>query len=260
MERINPLKLLAQIFLYLLLPMLSFAWGSDGHKITDDVAYHYLDQVIKDSVAAYLDGTTFEEAGCWMDEIRSDHTYDYLKPCHYINIEKGESYKPTTEANIINELNKVIARLKERSKHTKEENAIDLKILMHLVSDLHQPLHVGYGIDKGGNKIEVSFLGHNSNLHKVWDSEIIKHSRITADGCISIVGSYSPTQISAVQKIDIIGWMNDSRSHLGQVYDFTDATIDESYITKNTQLIEKQLIAGGIRLSALLKEIFGKKG
>ena len=241
-------------------PLFSLAWGCDGHKITDAVAYHYLDQATKDSVAAYLDGTTFEEAGCWMDEIRSDHQYDYLKPCHYINIEKGESYKPSTDANIINELNKVIARLKERSKHTKGENAIDLKILMHLVGDLHQPLHVGYGSDKGGNKIEVSFLGHTSNLHKVWDSEIIRNSRITADGCLHMVSSYSPAEISTMQKIDVINWMNDCRSHLGQVYDFTDATISETYITKNTPLIEKQLITGGLRLSALLKEIFSKKG
>lgn len=194
-----------------------------------------------------------------MDEIRSDHAYDYLKPYHYINIEKGESYKPTSGANIINELNKVIARLKERSKHTNEENATDLKILMHLVGDLHQPLHVGYGIDKGGNKIEVPISGHTSNLHKVWDSEIIRHSRITADVCLRQASSYSPTDISAIEKIDIIGWMNDSRSHLSQVYDFTAGTISDGYITKNTLLIEKQLIAGGLRLSALLNEIFGKR-
>jgi len=252
------LKLIA-ILLVSYTPFYSFAWGSDGHKITDDIAYHYLDQAVKDSVTTYLGSTTFEDAGCWMDEIRSDHQYDYLKPCHYINIEKGESYKPTSEANIINELNNVIARLKERCKHSKEENATDLKILMHLIGDLHQPLHVGYGIDKGGNKIEVSFLGHASNLHKLWDSEIIRHSRVTADGCLRLASSYSPAEISAIEKVDIIGWMNDSRSHLGQVYDFTDGLISEGYITKNTVLIEKQLIAGGLRLSALLNEIFSKK-
>ena len=255
MNRIRLITLLLITFT----PCYSFAWGSDGHKITDDIAYHYLNQAVKDSVATYLGATTFEEAGCWMDEIRSDHTYDYLKPCHYINIEKGESYKPTSEANIINELNKVIDRLKERSKHSKEENAIDLKILMHLVGDLHQPLHVGYGIDKGGNKIEVSLLGHTSNLHKVWDSEIIRHSRVTADGCLRLALSYSSGEKQAIEKIDIIGWMNDSRSQLDQVYDFTDGIISEGYITKNTVLIEKQLIAGGLRLSALLNEIFSKK-
>ena len=256
----NCTKTFAKVLLFLFAPICSFAWGSEGHKITDDVAYHYLDQSVKDSVVAYLDGTAFEEAGCWMDQIRSDHQYDYLKPCHYINIEKGETYKPTTAANIINELSTVIARLRERSRHTREENAIDLKILMHLVGDLHQPLHVGYGGDKGGNKIEVTFMGKNSNLHKVWDSEIIRHNKITADGCLHIASSYSPAEISAIGKIDVIGWMNDSRTHLGQVYDFTDATISESYITKNTLLIEKQLIAGGLRLSALLKEIFSSHG
>jgi hypothetical protein len=254
------LKLIALALLFLLTPFCSFAWGSEGHKITDNVAYHYLDQATKDSVAAYLDGTSFEEAGCWMDKIRSDHQYDYLKPCHYINIEKGESYKPTTEANIINELNKVIARLKERSRHTKEENAIDLKILMHLVGDLHQPLHVGYGSDKGGNKIEVSFMGHNSNLHKVCDSEIIRYSKITTDDCLSLASLYSPSGISAIEKIDVIGWMYESRSYLDRVYDFTDGAIGETYIIKTKPLIEKQLMVGGLRLSALLKDIFGSMG
>ena len=195
----NHVKLGVLLLLFLLNSISAFAWGSEGHKMTDDIAYHYLDQDVKDSVAAYLGATTFEQAGCWMDEIRSDHNYDYLKPCHYINVERGEVYKPASDDNIINELNKVIARLKERTIHTKEENALDLKILMHLVGDLHQPLHVGYGIDKGGNKIEVSFLGHTTNLHKVWDSEIIRHSKITADSCLQLASAYSPAELSTIK-------------------------------------------------------------
>ncbi len=75
-----------------------------------------------------------------------------------------------------------------------------------------------------------------------------------------MAASFSPGQISAISKGDIVNWMNDSRSHLGRVYDFTDGTIGEDYISKNTALIEKQLVAGGLRLSALLKEIFSNKG
>ncbi len=256
----NGINLIALGMMFLLSPLFSFAWGCEGHKITDAIAYNHLSQPVKDSAAAYLDGVNFEDAGCWMDEIRSNHDFDYLKPCHYINVEKGESYKPSTGDNIINELNKVISQLKERSKHSKEENAIALKILLHLMADLHQPLHVGYGIDKGGNTVELSFAGHNSNLHKVWDSEIIRQSKITAADCLRISSSYFPNEISSIEKIDVLGWMNDSRSHLVEVYGFADGTVSETYITKNTPVIEKQLIAGGLRLSALLSEIFGKKG
>src|SRR5690554_7846576 len=48
-----------------------------------------------------------------------------------------------------------------------------LMILVHLVGDVHQPLHVGNGKDRGGNDVKVSWFGENSNLHKIWDSEII---------------------------------------------------------------------------------------
>ena len=60
--------------------------------------------------------------------------------------------------------------------------------------------------------------------------------------------------------MDVLVWMYDSRSHLVEVYGFAEGAVNETYTTKNTLVIEKQLIAGGLRLSALLNEIFGKKG
>ena len=55
---------------------------------------------------------------------------------------------------------------------------MDLLELFHLIGDLHQPLHVGFGEDKGGNTFEVQFNDKGSNLHKVWDSEIIEYKNL----------------------------------------------------------------------------------
>lgn len=56
------------------------------------IAYQIMDKSVRDSVYKYLDGVTIEDASLWMDEVRKDHAYDYLKPMHYINIDEGAEY------------------------------------------------------------------------------------------------------------------------------------------------------------------------
>ena len=76
------------------------AWGSVGHKIIAQIARAELSQAVLDSVTFYLGETSFESASVWMDEIRSDENYDYLKPMHYINVAKDQTYVPVKEPNI----------------------------------------------------------------------------------------------------------------------------------------------------------------
>jgi hypothetical protein len=232
------------------------AWGSVGHKITAKIAYSQLNKATKDSLGSYLGESTIEDASVWMDEVRSNHEYDYQKPWHYINIEKGASFDPMSTDNIVWELQRVIAELKERNKYPKEQIATDLKILIHLVGDLHQPLHVGYGSDKGGNTVHLTFLAENSNLHKVWDTEIIKEKHITEQSCLQLLPSYSKEDIAKIEKLDVVGWMNESRSYLPDVYGFQNDVIDQKYIDANSKTIEKLLLLSGLRISHVLEDIF----
>jgi hypothetical protein len=247
----------ALLLLLLIIPTKCFSWGGDGHRIMARITNQNLSSSIKDSLAVYLGSLNLEDCSVWMDEVRSDHNFDYLKPCHYINIEKGKDFNANTEENIINKLNKVIERLKHRKLYSKDEVVVDIKILIHLIGDLHQPLHVGYGVDKGGNTINVQFLGKESNLHRVWDSEIINKENITVDTCNLWLSEYSKIKS---MKSDILGWMNEGRSYLEQIYDIQNDTIDQTYIRKNKDLIEKQLLKSGLRLCVLLDEIFSTSG
>jgi hypothetical protein len=237
----------------------TFAWGPDGHKITAAVAYHCLDERTRDSVHAYLGKLTLEDVSTWMDEIRSDPKYDALKPLHYINIERGEVYVPGKEENIVTEIEKVVAELKERNKHSREDVIVDIKILAHLLGDIHQPLHVGFGSDKGGNQVQVMFMHRNSNLHRVWDSDIIEQYNVTAKACIKRLSKYSKEDIARIEKTDVLAWMKESRTHLKQAYDFNAPNLDYEYGSKNMEVIEDQLIVGGIRLAYLLESIFENK-
>jgi energy-coupling factor transporter ATP-binding protein EcfA2 len=234
-----------------------FAWGKEGHMLVADVAEQFISKSVKDSVTKYLDTLTLEEAAVWMDEIKSDHRNDYMKPWHYINIEQDATYVKTDEKNIITMLELIIAELQDRSKLTKEQIAKNIKMLFHLVGDLHQPLHVGYGSDKGGNDVHVKYLSKaKTNLHHVWDEDIIHSQHIDMEGCMAMANKLSPAERAEKKKIDVITWMNESRALLTNVYAFTGENISKTYVKKNTPVIKRQIAFAGIRLAAVLDKIF----
>lgn len=253
------MKKLNAITIAILLTLKSFAsfgWGAFGHRLVGEIAKVYVNKSALDSVQKFLGETTWADASVWMDEIRSNRFYDYLKPMHYINVEEGKSYVKLNDDNIINELEKVIKELKNKDKLSKDEINQDLKILFHLIGDLHQPLHVGYGIDKGGNTIDVDFLGESTNLHRVWDTQIIEHQKSFKAELIEMSKHLTNEEIKKQKIVDVIGWMNDSRSYLPQVYAFKKGMIDEQYISSVTPIMEKQILYAGIRLAGVLNYIF----
>ena len=136
-----------------LTPNNSFAWGEKGHALVAQVAINYLDANTKNIVNQYLDGMIFEEAANWMDDIKSDKKYDYMRKLHYINADRGQNIIPNNEENIVGALTKTIDELKNYKSLSKEEVKIKICIIFHLIGDLQQPLHVGYGEDRGGNNL-----------------------------------------------------------------------------------------------------------
>ena len=250
------LRHLFYLILIGILPLRSFCWGGEGHKDIGNIAYHYLNPNVKDSLQFYLGSVTLADAGLWMDEMRKNHDYDYMKPWHYINIKQGESYKADTGQNIINEIYKRIDHLKHRNLYSKEQVATDIKILVHLCEDLHQPLHVGYPTDTGGNAVHLNFMGKPTSLHWAWDNDIMLQQHINVDTCLAILGTFSTRELMEKRKTNVLLWMNESRSYLGNVYDFKGKEIDEAYADKNAPIIKMRLALAGLRLSELLNELF----
>ena len=241
--------------LSILTPSKSFAWGKKGHNLVAEVAFNYLDENTKKIVLQYLDGMTIEVASTWMDDIKSDHSFDYMKPLHYINANKGQNISFNNGDNIIGTLTKTINELKNYKSLSKEDVKTKICILFHLIGDLHQPLHVGYGEDKGGNTFQINFNGRGTNLHSFYDSGIIEYKGLTLQQCLNSK-SYSKLEITDIGKINIIDWANQSRNYLDTIYNTNGHKVDEVYIDKNYIIIQDQILKAGIRLSSLLKDIF----
>lgn len=240
-------------------PLESFAWGREGHHMVAEIAKSQLSQNVRDSVQKYLGTMSFEDASTWMDDVRSDHSFDYMRTWHYIDIEKGKSYNPDLgEHNCVTELQRVIKELDSKSKLSKDQINFDIKVLFHLVGDLGQPLHTGYPDDKGGNTIQVNFMGKQVNLHHVWDTDIIEYKNITTQSCLNAGLKLTNSELSTIKKIDVLSWMYDSRSYLPEVYSFQNNILDETYIDKNVPIIEKQIFESGTRLASVLTQVFAK--
>lgn len=242
--------------LFFLTPRFSFAWGKKGHSLVAEIAYHFLDDSTKTLVKNFLGNMSLEEMGSWMDENRSNSYYDFMKPWHYLDMDKGEVYKPSSERNILTVLFSAITELRHMETMKKKDIKRDLLLIFHLVGDLHQPLHTGYAIDKGGNTIDISSQNFSSNLHSAWDTQIIESEGISLEKCLAVYESFSMQEIDSIKKIQVLKWMYQSRSYLDSVYDFKNGTLDRNYIERSEVIIKKQLVKAGLRLASILREVF----
>lgn len=242
------------LFLFITATTKTLAWGSRGHAYVAEIAFRYLDAETKKNVMNYLDGMSIEEAANWMDAIKSDHANDYMKPYHYIDIEKGGKEMPKGD-NIITILDRTIKELDNKDKMSREEIKRHILFLFHLIGDLHQPLHVGYPGDKGGNDIKLNFVGSDSNLHSVWDTGIIEHTNMLLTDILK-VNNYTAEQQTVIQKIDIITWASQTRGYLKNVYTINDTKINEVYVDQNATIIKSQLLNAGLRLASVLQHYF----
>jgi len=165
---------------------------------------------------------------------------------------------PTNERNILSVLHSAIVELREREKTgmSKKEIKNRLLLIFHLVGDLHQPLHTGYAIDKGGNTIQVNSPYVSGNLHSVWDTQILEYKQIKLDTCMNFYNKMPKDEIAELRKINELKWVYQSRSYLDRVYNFENNYLDKNYIDSNIEVIKHQLVVGGIRLASILDELF----
>ena len=249
-------KLALTIALLLSLPLSLFAWGWQGHELVANMAYRLLDRETRQKLMDYMGPTTIPQMAMWMDKVKTNSHYDYMKGWHHIYIEKGRVWRPTKEIDIINALSQVTNELKfDRKRMDPEKVKIDLMILVHLMGDLCQPLNCGYHIDQGGSIIKVSVDGRPYDLHMLWDEGIIRELPVTISDCSEYYNGISPFEITQILKGNTIDWMNESRAWLPQVYDIGEGVITPEYLKKSRKIIIVQIVNSAVRLADILQTI-----
>lgn len=236
-------------------------WGQIGHYVTGEIAEYHLTPAVRERVNTILGEYSMARATVWMDDIRSDSSYNYTSTWHWATIEEGKTYEETVQdegGDIIWALETLIAELKEGGLSETEERE-KLKIVMHMIGDIHQPLHVGTGEDRGGNDVRVQWMGDNSNLHRVWDSDVINSFQMSYTELAKELNTATADQIVAWQKATVRDWAYESVSYRENVYDLpASMRLGYEYRYVNKDIIYKRLLQAGVRMAGVLNEIYGE--
>lgn len=235
------------------------AWGPTGHRVTGWVAERHLSKKAKKELERILSGQSLAMASTWMDDIRSDTSYNYMVDWHWVTIHEGKGYEEegkNPNGDIIATIERVIAELKSGKFSGKEETE-RVKILIHLIGDLHQPLHVGIGTDKGGNDVKVKWFNSDSNLHRVWDSDMIDGTRLSYTELAQSLILPDAVTLKNWQGSTVRAWAKESMTFRTSVYATGNGRLGYRYSYDNLDIVRTRLLQAGIRLATVLNDIYG---
>ena len=270
--------LLAACFSLLLaaLPIPAGAWGSQGHQVVANLAQAQLSAKAKrevDRLLALEPGETLASISTWADEHRSPATAAW----HYVNFPKNScNYSPERDCPDGQCVVAAIDRQRDilASSVTDEARLRALKYLVHLVADVHQPLHAGYAEDRGGNSYQLQAFMRGSNLHAFWDSGLIRaldqdtevmSARLLATADKVTGSGYDPgdpakARSQAAQRPSgafpsvAVQAAEESCRIVGQPGFYPGRLVDMSYVQRFAPLMEQRLRLAGTRLADLINQ------
>ncbi|MEP2937077.1 MAG: S1/P1 nuclease [Gilvibacter sp.] len=236
-------------------------WGKTGHRATGEIASQYLSKKAQRAIDDLLNGASLALVSTYGDEIKSDPKYREFGPWHYVNYPFGADYQTSPKSDrgdIIVAIQKCVAVLKDKTS-SKEDKAFYLKLLVHFLGDLHMPLHVGIADDLGANRFQVQWFDDGTNLHRVWDENLIEYYNMSYTELAQNAMRLSEAQLKMIQGGTVLDWMAESRELCEDVYENTKvgANLKYDYAYRYMDTVRSQLQKGGIRLAVLLNDIFG---
>lgn len=243
------------------------AWGLNGHRIIAEIAQRHLSKKAARNLQKLIGSAPLAFWSNWPDFIKSDTTdkWSQTGPWHYVDLPGHLS-----ETDFISDLKKISEKslysqipemesILANKKLPLEQRQIALRFLIHFVGDLHQPLHVGRDEDAGGNKIELTWFGQKTNLHTLWDSELIDYQKWSYTEYATNIDTVGKADIETIQGGSLEDWFYQSHELSDEIYDQTPAGAKLSYRYNYIffDRLNRQLLDGGLRLAKILNEILG---
>jgi hypothetical protein len=260
------LKPVLFVGLFFYLPLSSMAWGLLGHRIIGEIADSYLTVNARAGIKKILGDESIAMASNWADFIKSDTNFKYLNTWHYIDFKKGLSYEQMkdslqidTAADAYTKLNFLIKELKKKNLAL-DKQRMYLRLLIHIAGDIHQPLHVSPEGTSGGNDIKLTWFNTPSNLHRVWDENLIESQELSYTEYAKSINHTTATQRKTWQKQPLSQWLYESYTISQHLHDeITEANpkLGYRYNFDHLETLNEQLLKGGVRLAGLLNSIFG---
>jgi len=248
-------------FSFSLPPPLAQAWGTQAHRIVAHIAIAHLSQDARQQLARFTDSRSLVEIANDADLWRE--TRPETSPWHYVNIPFDASdYDarrdcPTDDCVIaaVIKYQRILADGSQRMEARYEA----LAFLVHLVADAHQPLHCIDNNDRGGNDTMVSFFGAPTNLHAVWDNELLFRTRWGERAYVRRLMTWVASHnLEALQRGTIVDWVLEAHQ-LARTYAYNvpaNHILRSDYYRANLPIVDSQLAKAGVRLARVVNDAF----
>lgn len=237
------------------------AWGPIGHRVTGAIAEENLSGIARANVQLLLGTEDLAEAATWPDDQKSNPAEFWSKtasPWHYVTVKEGDAYNASDappEGDAITALTRFTMTLRD-PEASLDDKRLALRFIVHIIGDLHQPLHAGGGNDRGGNDLKVTWFGRSSNLHSVWDSAMIEQRSLSYSELAHWLSrSITPEKIIDWSVRDPAVWMRESIALRKTIYP-TDPALSWDYAYQHRAELDGRLQRAGIRIAAYLNWVF----
>jgi len=241
----------------------AFGWGQEGHSIVAEIAQERLDADTLARLNKLLERPiSLASFASWADDFRAAHpdsagwhfvdiphdsaTYDATRDC------------PQEKSCAVEAIAKFKGILADCSLN-KEQRVEALRFLVHFVGDIHQPLHAAEkNKDQGGNYVWVSFFGEDTNLHKVWDTGLIRHKYFSWGSYLDHLNKdwFPGRDLTGLDAGTPVKWAEDAHKIAVEVaYDLPDSHfLAKPYYDNAEPLVDQQLAVAGLRLARYVRE------
>lgn len=243
------------------------AWGMTGHRVIAEVAERHLNKKAKKNIQQIIGNQKIAYWSNWADFIKSD-TSAALKitgSWHFVNTSANlnfDQFNAELQQSPDNNLYKAYLNVKKQTIENKalslSQKQQNLYFILHLFADAHQPMHVGRAEDLGGNRIEVMFFGKKTNIHRVWDSELVENEKYSYTEYASVLDIHHKNYYKKYH-VSFEQTLFETHQLANKIYADVEhnANLSYTYIYDYKYVMEEALLKAGIRLANELNEIYG---
>lgn len=239
------------------------AWGVLGHDAVAYIAEQHLRPEVKDSLSHYLDGKSIVYYASWMDRVRATQAYKHTNNWHSVGVTDGMKYykRKNKDGDAVYGLNRELVKLSNRSEYSDSAIAVAIKLVVHMVGDMHCPSHSQYA--DHSQRFDIKLFGTRVKYHKFWDSVVLETGRRWYyTEFAHQLDNLSEEEEAQLAEGSILEWAEENARDCRLATQWLTAETEVSggegweWMFRCEALAHRQIQKAGIRLAALLNSLF----